>query len=91
MVPMRSTAPEPKAKELVLCALDPAATYLYRPSVKTHMCNALRCGATHHEIMEVLEIVSVIGIHGVLMATPVLEHAFQVSDESLPSQEFAAS
>jgi hypothetical protein len=55
------------------------------------MCNALRCGATHHEIMEVLEIVSVIGIHGVLMATPVLEHAFQVSDESLPSQEFAAS
>ena len=67
---------EPKVKELVLCALDAAATHLYRPGVKTHMRNALRHGATQEEIMEVLEIASVIGIHGALIAAPMLEDNF---------------
>lgn len=37
------------------------------------MRNAIRHGATQDEIMEVLEIVSVIGIHGALIRAPVLE------------------
>jgi alkylhydroperoxidase/carboxymuconolactone decarboxylase family protein YurZ len=72
-IPWRTGHLEPKVKELVLCALDVAATHLYRPGIKTHMRNALRHGATQEEIMEVLEIVSVIGIHGALIAAPMLE------------------
>lgn len=40
------------------------------------MRNAIRHGATQHEIMEVLEIASVIGIHGALIGVPMLEESF---------------
>ena len=72
-IPWQSGHLEPKVKELVLCALDVAATHLYKPGIKTHMRNAIRHGATQDEIMEMLEIVSVIGIHGALIGVPMLE------------------
>jgi alkylhydroperoxidase/carboxymuconolactone decarboxylase family protein YurZ len=37
------------------------------------MRNAVRLGATQEEIMEVLEIVSVIGIHAATVAVPILD------------------
>jgi alkylhydroperoxidase/carboxymuconolactone decarboxylase family protein YurZ len=79
-IPWRAGHLEPKIKELVLCALDAAATHLYRPGIKTHMRNAIRLGATQDEIMEVLEIVSVIGIHGALIGVPMLEESFGSSN-----------
>jgi alkylhydroperoxidase/carboxymuconolactone decarboxylase family protein YurZ len=74
-LPWRKGPLEPKVKELVLCALDAAATHLYEPGIRIHMRNAIRHGATAGEIMEVLEIASVIGIHGALIGTPMLEDA----------------
>jgi alkylhydroperoxidase/carboxymuconolactone decarboxylase family protein YurZ len=74
-IPWRKGTLEPKVKELVLCALDVAATHLYFPGIKTHMRNAIRHGASAEEIMEVLEIASVSGIHGALISTPMLEDA----------------
>jgi alkylhydroperoxidase/carboxymuconolactone decarboxylase family protein YurZ len=76
-VPFRSGHLSPKVRELVLCAVDAAATHLYKPGIKRHMHNALRYGATAQELMEVLEIVSVIGIHGALIAVPMLEGYFE--------------
>lgn len=70
----------PKVKELVYCAFDAAATHLYVPGLKLHMHNALRHGATVAEIMEVLSIVSVIGIHAALEAAPVLAAVEQSRD-----------
>jgi alkylhydroperoxidase/carboxymuconolactone decarboxylase family protein YurZ len=78
-IPWRNGVLEPKVKELVLCALDAAATHLYAPGMKIHMRNARRLGATAGEIMEVLEIASVIGIHGALMGAPMLEDAIAAS------------
>jgi alkylhydroperoxidase/carboxymuconolactone decarboxylase family protein YurZ len=74
-LPWRKGPLEPKVKELVLCALDAAATHLYKPGIKIHMRNAIRHGASAGEIMEVLEIASVIGIHGALVGIPMLEDA----------------
>lgn len=74
-VPWRTGVLEPKVKELVYCAFDASATHLYLPGLKLHMRNAIRYGATAEEIMEVLEIVSVIGIHGANVAAPMLEEA----------------
>jgi alkylhydroperoxidase/carboxymuconolactone decarboxylase family protein YurZ len=74
-VPWRTGVLPPKIKELIYCAFDAAATHLYVPGLKLHMRNALRYGATTEEIMEMLEIVSVIGIHGALVAAPLLEQA----------------
>jgi alkylhydroperoxidase/carboxymuconolactone decarboxylase family protein YurZ len=74
-VPWKTGVLEPKIKELMYCAFDAAATHLYVPGLKLHMRNAIRYGATAEEIMEVLEIVSVIGIHGAAVAAPMLEKA----------------
>ncbi|MQA04544.1 MAG: gamma-carboxymuconolactone decarboxylase [Streptosporangiales bacterium] len=72
-VPWVSGTLEPKVKELVYIAFDAAATHLYQPGLKLHMRNAVRLGATAAEIMEVLEVVSVIGIHAATVAAPIVE------------------
>lgn len=71
-VPWKTGTLEPKVKELVYIAFDASATHLYVPGLKLHMQNAVRLGATAGEIMEVLAIVSVIGIHAATTATPIL-------------------
>jgi alkylhydroperoxidase/carboxymuconolactone decarboxylase family protein YurZ len=63
---------EPKVKEMVYTAFDAAATHLYVPGLKQHLRNAVRLGATAEELIEVLEIVSVIGIHAAATAVPIL-------------------
>jgi alkylhydroperoxidase/carboxymuconolactone decarboxylase family protein YurZ len=75
-VPWRTGVLAPKVKELIYCAFDASATHLYVPGLKLHMRNALGYGATAHEIMEMLEIVSTIGIHGAAVAAPILEEAW---------------
>jgi alkylhydroperoxidase/carboxymuconolactone decarboxylase family protein YurZ len=80
-VPWQNGVLEPKIKELVLCALDVAATHLYEPGIRIHMRNALRHGATAEEIMEAIEIASVIGIHGALIGTQMLEDAIAAAQD----------
>ena len=81
-LPWTSGVLEPKVKELMYCAFDAAATHLYVPGLKLHMRNAIGYGASAEEIMEVLEIVSLIGIHGALAAAPLLEQALSISQQS---------
>jgi alkylhydroperoxidase/carboxymuconolactone decarboxylase family protein YurZ len=49
-----------------------AATHLYQPGLRAHIRNALGYGATREEIMEVIELVSVIGIHSAAVGVPIL-------------------
>lgn len=77
-LPWKTGVLEPKVKELMYCAFDAAATHLYVPGLKLHMRNALHYGARAEEIMEVLEIVSLIGIHGALAAAPAVEQALGI-------------
>jgi alkylhydroperoxidase/carboxymuconolactone decarboxylase family protein YurZ len=71
-VPWRTGVLDPKVKEFVYIAFDASATHLYVPGLKLHMRNAVRLGATAAEILEVLEIVSVIGIHAATTGAPIL-------------------
>jgi alkylhydroperoxidase/carboxymuconolactone decarboxylase family protein YurZ len=71
-VPWRKGVLEPKVKELIYTAIDAATTHLYEPGLRQHIRNALRYGATKEEIMEVLELVSVLGIHACTLGVPVL-------------------
>lgn len=71
-VPWKTGTLPPKIKELIYTAFDASATHLYVPGLKLHMRNALRLGATVDEIVEVLSIVSVVGIHAATTATPIL-------------------
>lgn len=71
-LPWKAGVLEPKVKELVYVAFDAAATHLYVPGLKLHLRNAVRLGATTEELVEVLEIVSVIGIHAATVGVPIL-------------------
>lgn len=71
-VPWRSGTLEPKVKEFIYIAFDTAATHLYVKGLKLHIENAIDHGATPQEILEVMEIASVLGIHGVTEAAPIL-------------------
>jgi alkylhydroperoxidase/carboxymuconolactone decarboxylase family protein YurZ len=71
-VPWRSGTLDPKVKELIYIAFDTAATHLYVKGLKLHIENAIGYGATPQEILEVMEIASVLGIHGVTAAAPIL-------------------
>ncbi|MCI2416883.1 carboxymuconolactone decarboxylase family protein [Saccharopolyspora sp. K220] len=81
-VPWRTGVLEPKVKELIYTAFDAAATHLYVPGLKLHMRNAVRYGATQEEIVEVLEIVSVIGIHAATVAVPILAEEIERAEQA---------
>ncbi|CAO2650107.1 Nn.00g013990.m01.CDS01 [Neocucurbitaria sp. VM-36] len=64
---------EPKVKELIYCAFDTAATHMYTPGLKLHMRNVLNYGGTAEEIMEVLELASLLSISTMDVGLEVLE------------------
>ncbi|MFD3484818.1 carboxymuconolactone decarboxylase family protein [Streptomyces sp. NPDC058665] len=80
-VPWDKGVLEPKVKELIYVAFDASATHLYAPGLKLHLRNAVRHGATTGEIMEVLEIASVIGIHTATVAAPIVEEELRAAHE----------
>jgi len=81
-VPWRTGPLEPKFKELIYIAIDAATTHLYEPGLRQHIRNALNYGATKEEIMEVLELVSVLGIHACTMGVPVLMEELAAAGKS---------
>lgn len=76
-VPWRHGMLEPKVKEFIYIAIDAATTHLYAPGTRVHMRNAIGHGATGQEIMEVLELVSVLGIHSTTHGVPILLEELQ--------------
>lgn len=71
-VPWRKGVLEPKVRELIYVAIDVSTTHLYDPGTRIHMRNALRYGATEAELMEVMELTSVLGIHSATSGVPIL-------------------
>jgi alkylhydroperoxidase/carboxymuconolactone decarboxylase family protein YurZ len=59
-------------KELILVAINAATTHLYAPGVRRHIANALRAGATREEVLETIQITTVMGIHACNLAIPIL-------------------
>jgi alkylhydroperoxidase/carboxymuconolactone decarboxylase family protein YurZ len=71
-VPHRNGPLPRKVKELVMVAINAATTHLYAPGVRRHMQNAIKEGATVEEILEVIQLTSVMGIHACNLAVPIL-------------------
>ena len=63
---------EQKYKELILIAINAATTHLYGPGVRRHIQNALKAGATMEEILETIQLTTVMGIHSCNLAIPIL-------------------
>ena len=71
-VPLKKAFIEPKIREFILLSVDAATTHLHQPGVRQHIRNAIQLGANRNEIMEVLELVSILGMHTISMGVPVL-------------------
>jgi alkylhydroperoxidase/carboxymuconolactone decarboxylase family protein YurZ len=71
-VPWRTGSLSAAEKELIYISYDVAATHLYQPGTKLHIRNALDHGATVGQILEVMEIASMIGIQGITSTVPLL-------------------
>ncbi|WP_114812114.1 carboxymuconolactone decarboxylase family protein [Paraburkholderia kururiensis] len=71
-VPQRHRHLDDKVREFIALAADACATQLYAPGVAHHIERALAFGATREELMEVLELVSTIGIHTSNVGVPIL-------------------
>ncbi len=70
--PWKNGSLAPKVKEFVYIAIDAATTHLYNAGTRIHIANALRHGATRDELMEVLMIASVLGIHTMTDSLPIM-------------------
>lgn len=68
----RSAALDARTRELIGIAMSASAAHLHEPALRTHIRDALSLGVRGEEILEVLELVSVVGVHACTMAMPVL-------------------
>jgi alkylhydroperoxidase/carboxymuconolactone decarboxylase family protein YurZ len=62
----------PKVREFIYMAFDTSSTHLYRVGLKLHIENALRYGATVRELLQVMEIASIAGMHTLQIGAPLL-------------------
>lgn len=71
-VPFKNNYISLKDKELIYIAFDVSATHLYEPGTEAHMKNALEYGASSEEILEVIEIASLLGMQTFHHGAPIL-------------------
>ncbi|MNC04985.1 Carboxymuconolactone decarboxylase family protein [compost metagenome] len=70
--PLRKSVLEPKTIELISIAVDASCTHLYAPGVRRHIRKALELGASVDEVLAVLQLTSVLGIHSMAVGAPLL-------------------
>jgi alkylhydroperoxidase/carboxymuconolactone decarboxylase family protein YurZ len=72
-VPWQMGNLELKVKELIYVAIDVATTHLYTDGARFHIRNALAFGATPDELLEVIEIATVLSFRSLELALPIIE------------------
>lgn len=71
-VPIEKQKLSRKVQELLLLAMDAQCTHLYPAGIAAHTSAALKAGASVGEIIETLELSSVLGVHAVTVGVPLL-------------------
>ena len=84
-VPHRRGPLPPKVKEFILIAINAATTHMYGPGVRRHVQNALRLGATRRELLEVIQLVTIMGIHSINLAVPILAEELERKSGGKPA------
>ena len=84
-VPQRNGPLPPHFKELILVAINAATTHLYAPGVRRHIANALRAGASREEVLETIQLTTVMGIHACNLAIPILCEEWERFDKEQPA------
>lgn len=71
-VPLKNGPLAQKYKELIFIAINVATTHLQASGARRHIQNALKAGATKEEILETIQLTSIMGIHSMGLAAPIL-------------------
>lgn len=85
MQPDESGVLPPQVVQLLCIAGDASCTHLYGPGLQRHIRAALDLGLTAHEILEVLELATTVGIHSLDLGVPILLDELSARDSSLSS------
>ncbi|MDF5751658.1 carboxymuconolactone decarboxylase family protein [Spongiactinospora sp. TRM90649] len=67
----------PRIAHLVALAVSASVTHLHAPGVREHTRGALEHGATPAEIVETLQLTSVLGVHALTTGVPLLAEALR--------------
>ncbi len=86
-VPWRTGVLTPAEKELIYISYDIAATHLYVPGTKLHIRNALNHGATAEQILEVMEISSMLGLDAIATAVQIMLEEFAAAQTDARRRE----
>jgi alkylhydroperoxidase/carboxymuconolactone decarboxylase family protein YurZ len=62
----------PRVQELIYIAIAASCTLLWEPGLRAHLKKAFDVGVTKEEVMEVLQLVSVLGTHTLALGVPLL-------------------
>ena len=84
-LPMRKGVIDAKTYELIAIAVDASCTHMHAPGTRRHIAKALDVGATPEEIMAVLELVAVLGIHSVALGAPMLVEEMKKRGMEVPA------
>lgn len=68
---------DPKLVALIGISINASVTHLHGPGVRQHIRRALRVGVTRSQIVEVLKLGAVTGIHAAAIAVPILAEELQ--------------
>lgn len=85
-VPVDKQTLSRKIQELVLLALDAACTHLHHDGIRAHTVAALKAGATKGEILETLQLSSVLGVHAVTVGVPTLLEVLKENGREISSE-----
>lgn len=80
-VPRKKSHLSHKDQALISLAVDSASTHLYSPGIRAHVAAALDEGASVHEILEVIELSSTLGIHACNIGVPLLVEVLKEEGE----------
>ena len=84
MKPRLTGVLDAKVWELIAIAVDASCTHMYAPGVRRHIRKALELGATREEITAVLQLTSVLGIHTMSLAAPLLLEEVAAREAAAP-------
>lgn len=82
LAPRKNGPLSPVTRELILIAVNACTTHLYAAGVRRHIENALNLGATREEILEAIQITTLVGIHSCNLAVPILKEALEQRSRS---------
>jgi alkylhydroperoxidase/carboxymuconolactone decarboxylase family protein YurZ len=84
--PWRTGTLSPKVRELVYITLNASVTHLNERALRQHISNALAHGATAAEVMEVFQIISVLGGHSLVLSMPILTEELQARGRAIDTE-----